>query len=93
MVTKQPLLAPRLAAFSPCDHSEMKTLLIALMAGALGFAGGPPFAQERKSEPGKAETKKPEAKTTDVVEKEKVELQKTDAQKNQGKKKVKKGGC
>ena len=61
----------------------MKTLLAALIAGAVALAHGPGLAQEKKPEPTKEEVKKADAKKIDNAE----------AKKDEGKKKVKKGGC
>ena len=65
-----------------CDIS-MKTILAALIVGALVFTHDSSLAQEKKSEPTKEEVKKAEAKKTE----------KAAAKKDEGKKKVKKGGC
>ncbi len=69
----------------------MKTLLAALIAGALTFAHVPALAQEKKSEPTKEEVKKAESRAGEKAEAKKPE--KAEAKKDENKKKVKKGGC
>ena len=71
----------------------MKTLLTALIAGALACAAAPMSAQEKKVEPAKEATKG-EVKKTDKAPKEPAEkAEKAEVTKDVGKKKVKKGGC
>lgn len=72
----------------------MKTLFAALIIGAVVFAGGPTYAQEKRPEPTKDESKKLDVQKTEKSEKEKNELaEKAGVKKDDGKKKVKKGGC
>ena len=72
----------------------MKALLAALIIGAVALAGGPTYAQEKKSEPTKDESKKPDVQKTEKSEKERNELaEKAGVKKDEGKKKVKRGGC
>lgn len=64
----------------------MKTLLAALIAGAVVISSSPAFAQQKKPEPTKEEVKKAEAKKAEKSEK-------APAKKDEAKKKIKKGGC
>ena len=72
----------------------MRTLLAALIAGALSCAVGPTSAQEKKSEPAKKDETKAEVKKAQKTKIEPGEKEaKAEVTKDDGKKKVKKGGC
>ena len=90
MVTRPPAHAATLARVHHLYIFEMRTLLAAVLVGAIVVATGPTFAQEKKSEPTKEEAKKAEVKKAEKEKGEKGE--KGEAKKDNGKK-VKKGGC
>ena len=69
---------------------EMRTLLAAVLVGAIVVATGPTFAQEKKSEPTKEEAKKAEVKKAEKEKGEKGENGEANQAKGQ---KLKKGGC
>ncbi len=93
MVTKQATQATTLARFSQLPQLQMKTFFVAVMVGAVAFASGPTFAQEKKAEPTKEEAKKADAKAK-TAEKAKAEKAGQPRQeRTKSKKKVKKGGC